>query len=164
MKTSANGLKFLEQNEGVVLRVYPDESKIPTCGVGHVVLPSDGLKLGDSITQTQCDAFLAHDVGKVEAAINDAVAVSLSQNQFDALVSLSFNIGVGGFLSSTVLRDLNAGNISDEKRAFELWDKDVQNGRLVVSPELLARRDREVALFMTPDDDSAVSPDDDNPY
>jgi len=157
MKLSPKGLKFLEANEGVVLRVYPDTSEIPTCGVGHVVLPGDGLKLGDTITQAQCDAFLAHDVAKCEAAINGAVTVPMGQNQFDALVSLCFNIGVGdaktgrGFLGSSVLRDLNTDNLADEKHAFELWDKDVQNGKLVVDERLLARRDREFALFMSPD-------------
>lgn len=153
MKTSQNGLQFVEQNEGRVLHVYLDSCKIPTCGVGHVVLPADGLKLGDLITEEQCEAFLAHDVGKCEAAINGAVKVDMTQNQFDALVSLSFNIGVGGFLSSTVLRDLNAGNLDDEQRAFELWDKDTKNGKLVVDTALLARRDREFALFMTPDEE-----------
>ncbi len=151
MNLSAAGVKFLESCEGVVLRVYRDVSGIPTCGVGHVVLPEDGLSVGDPITQAQCDAFLTHDVGKCEAAINGSVTVPLTQNQFDALVSLTFNIGVGGFLSSTVLHDLNAGNIADERRAFELWDKDSRNGVLVVDAALLARRDREVALFMSPD-------------
>lgn len=131
-----------------MLHVYRDVSGIPTCGCGHVLTPDDELMVGENITQAQCDAFLAHDVAKCEAAINSAVTMPLTQNQFDALVSLAFNIGVGGFLSSTVLRDLNSGNITDVTRAFELWDKDVQNGAKVVDDALLARRDREVALFM----------------
>lgn len=156
MRTSTAGLAFLEQNEGRVLRVYRDVCGILTCGVGHVVLPEDALALGDSITEAQCEAFLARDVSKSENAINGAVRVPISQNAFDALVSFTFNIGVAGFLSSTVLRDLNAGNIDDEKRAFELWDKDVRGGRKVIDAELLARRDREVALFLTPDDPPSV--------
>jgi lysozyme len=152
VKTSANGLHFLEQNEGRVLRVYLDTSRIPTCGVGHRVLPSDGLELGDTITEDECEAFLAHDVGKSEDAINGSVRVPISQSQFDALVSLTFNIGVYAFEHSTVLADLNAGNVADERRAFELWDKDMQKQHLVVDAALLARRDREVALFMAPDD------------
>lgn len=170
MRTSPNGLTFLRQNEGRALKVYLDDCGIPTCGVGHVVLPQDGLKLGDAITEAQSDAFEAHDVGKCENAINVGVApevlATLSQNAFDALVSLIFNIGVGdhdghGFLSSTVLRDLNAGNVADEKRAFELWDKDTKAGKLVVDDALLARRDREVALFLTPDAPRAQQPETD---
>ena len=152
MKTSPAGLRFLEANEGVRLDVYLDESGIPTVGVGHVVRAVDGLVVGGTITQAQCDAFLAADVANTEAAINGLTNPALTQNQFDALVSLTFNIGVNAFRTSTVLRDLNAGLIADERRAFELWDKDMQNGSLVISPALLARRDREVALFLKPDD------------
>lgn len=150
MKTSPNGIRFLEQQEGVVLHVYRDVSGIPTCGVGHVVGPFDGLSVGDVITQAQCDLFLAYDLERTEECINANVRVPLTQNQFDALVSLTFNIGTGAFMSSTVLRDFNAGLLTDEKRAFELWDKDMQNEILVVDAALLARRDREVALFFTP--------------
>lgn len=152
MRTSTNGIKFLEANEGMVLRVYRDVVGIPTCGVGHVLLPGDGLHVGDPISQAQCDAFLARDVAKCEDAINGAVKVPLTQNQFDALVSLAFNIGVAGFLGSTVLRYLNAGNFAGETGAFEMWDKDTRNGVKIVDAALLARRDREAALFHTPDE------------
>jgi lysozyme len=160
MKTSPNGLRFLESNEGRVLHVYPDSCRIPTVGVGHVVTPADGLHMGDPITEAQCQAFLAHDVEKCEAEIN-SFGLALTQNQFDALVSLSFNIGVAGLASSTVVADLKVGNIADERRAFEMWDKDTKNGKLVVDNDLLARRDREVALFLTPDtapQSTAVAP------
>lgn len=156
MKTSANGLRFLEANEGRRLDVYLDVAGIPTVGVGHRVLPADQLKVGDVIDEARCMHLLAGDVARVEAAINKTLCLDLrirtiTQNEFDALVSLGFNIGVVGLQTSTVMRDLVAGNIDDEKRAFELWDKDVQNGVKVVDAALLARRDREVALFLTPD-------------
>ena len=154
MKTSPAGLKFLEDNEGRRLTVYRDVAGLATVGVGHLVLLTDFLQVGDRISQALCDDFLEKDVSRCEQAINIGVTVPITSNQFDALVSLCFNIGVVGFLASTVLRDLNAGLIADEKRAFELWDKDVQAGVKVVDAALLARRDREVALFMTPDADS----------
>jgi lysozyme len=155
-KTSPNGLKFLEGNEGRKCVVYPDDSGYPTVGVGHKVRPEDNLKLGDNITEERVEKLLAGDVGVSENAINGAIEASrtvvvLTQNMFDSLVSLTFNIGVAGFLKSTVLADLLAGNIADERRAFEMWDKDMQDGHLVVSKALLSRRDREVALFLTPD-------------
>lgn len=134
------------------MHIYPDRCGILTGGMGHRLLPEDGpLQAGDPVTPEQVDAWARHDVAKCEAAINGAVRVPLTQNQFDALVSLAFNIGVGGFLASTVLADLNAGRLDDERRAFELWDKDVRGGVKLVDEELLGRRDREVALFMTPD-------------
>lgn len=151
MKLSPAGRSFLEQQEGVVLMVYRDVSGIPTVGCGHVVLPEDGLSVGDEITQAQCDAFLAHDVAKCEAAIERYVKTALSQNQFDALCSLIFNIGVGAFAASTVLKALNGNSQTPLAEAWCLWDKDVQGGAEVTDPALLARRRREVALYLTPD-------------
>jgi lysozyme len=151
MRTSPDGIAFLERNEGERLDAYLDEAKILTVGVGHVVLPTDHLVLGQLIDQAECDALLTSDLAKCERVITASVLTPLTQNMFDALVSLTFNIGCAGFLSSTVLKDINAGLVIDVKRAFELWDKDVQAGVKVVSYGLLARRDREVALFLAPD-------------
>jgi lysozyme len=151
MKLSPAGRAFLEQQEGVVLRVYRDVSGIPTVGCGHVVLPEDGLSVGDEITQAQCDAFLAHDVAKCEAAIERYVKPALSQNAFNALCSLIFNIGVSGFESSTVVRVINGSTEMPLEQAWELWDKDVQGGAKVTDQGLLARRKLEVALYLTPD-------------
>lgn len=151
MKLSPAGRSFLEQQEGVVLRVYRDVSGIPTVGCGHVVLPEDGLAWHDEITQAQCDAFLAHDVAKCEAAISTHVTVPLSQNAFDACVSLAFNIGTAAFEASTVLRVINGSTEMPLEQAWELWDKDVQGGAKVTDQGLLARRKLEVALYLTPD-------------
>jgi lysozyme len=151
VNTSQAGLAFLEGNEGRVLRVYTDVAGIPTAGVGHVVLPEDGLKLGDPITEAQCEAFLARDVAKCEAAIAAHVTRALTQNECDALVSLIFNIGVGAFATSTVLRVINGSTEMPLAEAWELWDKDVQGGAKAVDAALLARRKRELALYLTPD-------------
>jgi lysozyme len=150
---SPAGRAFLEAREGVALRVYKDVAGIATVGCGHVVLPEDGLAVGDTITQEQCDAFLAHDVGKCEAAIEAHVVrdLALTDNQWSALVSFVFNIGVGAFESSTVLRVINGSTEMPLADAWELWDKDAQNGAKVTDPGLLARRKLEVALYLTPD-------------
>ena len=151
MKLSPAGRAFLEQQEGVVLRVYRDVSGIPTVGCGHVVLPGDHLEVGDEISAQDADNMLAEDVAKCEAAIGQYVKPALSQNQFDALCSLIFNIGVGAFAASTVLKLLNGNSQTPLAEAWCLWDKDVQRGAEVTDPALLARRRREVALYLTPD-------------
>jgi GH24 family phage-related lysozyme (muramidase) len=143
MKTSEHGVKLIEQREGIRFTVYLDTKKIPTVGVGHVVLPQDNLKVGDRITQEQCDAFLEHDLGKCEAAVN-AVGVELTQWQFDALVSLVFNIGEGegGFLTSTVRKDLVAKNYKAAAEAILMWNE---------PPEIRGRRRTEYNQFREPD-------------
>jgi lysozyme len=151
---SPSGRAFLEAREGVVLHWYRDVAGVLTCGVGHAWVPGESVfepHEGDPITQAQCDAFLAHDVSKCEEAINAHIPPSCSQNQFDALVSLVFNIGVGAFEASTVLRIINGSTEMPLEQAWELWDKDVQGGAKIVDPWLLARRKLEVALYLTPD-------------
>ncbi|MGA7124300.1 MAG: lysozyme, partial [Polyangiaceae bacterium] len=147
MKLSPAGRAFLEQQEGVVLRVYRDVSGIPTVGCGHVVLPGDHLEVGDAISAQDADNMLAEDVAKCEAAISTHVTVPLSQNAFDACVSLAFNIGTAAFEASTVLRVINGSTEMPLDVAWELWDKDVQRGAEVTDPALLARRRLEVALY-----------------
>lgn len=149
MKTSKAGLEFLVREEGCVLKVYhckPDPADVWTVGVGHVILPGDGINPGDTITHERCLELLAHDVGKCERAIANYVSVPLSQNQFDALVSLIFNIGVGGFHDSTIRAKLNGGLYNEASLHFLDWR------RAGADPNfLLGRRQRERALFERPD-------------
>jgi lysozyme len=146
MRTSAAGIAFIEREEGVLLHLYKDESGLLTIGCGHLVRPGEDFSTG--ITQAQCDALLAADLRLVESCINQCVHPALTQNAFDACASLAFNIGCGGFATSTVVHEFNAGNVQAAADAFLLWDKDMQGGKLVVSTELLARRGRERALFL----------------
>ncbi len=151
MKTSAHGITLLENREGIRLKVYKDSKGIPTVGVGHVVLPADNLKVGDHITQAQCDAFLAQDVVKCENAVS-AVNVPLTQWQFDALVSFIFNIGVGGFNGSSDKRHLKAKEYTKAAQSMMMW---------VTPSEITGRRQTEVNQFLHPDhfysQDSAAS-------
>lgn len=153
MKTSPHGIKLIEAREGIVLHVYKDSRGFPTVGCGHLVLPGDNLKVGDKITQEQCDAFLAHDLGKCEDAINAVVKVTLSQNQFDACASLAFNIGTGnvatgkgGFVGSTVVRKLNVKDYAGAAQAILLFNR---------PPEIRGRRMTEYKQFLTPDSTGA---------
>lgn len=145
MKTSHRGIVAIEGREGIRLTVYRDSKGLPTVGVGHLVVPEDGLKVGDKITQEQCDAFLSSDLGKCESAINTCVKTTLAQHEFDALASFILNIGVGnskkGFKGSQVLRSLNDGDKSAAAEAFMHWVK---------PKEITGRRRSEQKQFLTP--------------
>ena len=94
------GLSIIKKSEGLYLSAIQDPGGVWTIGWGHTV----GVTAGQQITQAQADALLAQDLATFESGVG-AVAVNPSSNQFSAMVSLAFNIGMGGFKSSSVLRD-----------------------------------------------------------
>jgi lysozyme len=99
------------------------------------------------ITQAQADAWLREDLAKAAACVNANVKVPLTQNQFDALTDFCFNVGVGNFIASTLLRLLNAGNYAGAATQFDRWN--LAAGRVL--PGLVKRRLAERQLFMKPD-------------
>lgn len=142
MKTSEIGLKKIAVREGTVLHSYKDSKGLLTAGVGHLLDAEERKQypLNTKITQAQCDKWLAEDAKECEDAVN-SLGVSLKQNEFDALVSLAFNIGVGGFKKSTVARRLKAGDKPAAAEAILLWNK---------PPEIQGRRRTEYNQFLTP--------------
>lgn len=143
MKTSLAGRLAIRQREGCVLKAYRDSVGVWTIGVGHTGRMSRPLvSPGMVITLGQADAFLAADLAPTEAAINACVTVPVTQNEFDALVSLTFNIGVTGFRGSSVLRQLNQRNYTAAANDFLMWD---------IPAVLIGRRRSERAQFLTPD-------------
>jgi len=143
MKISSAGLDALMQREGVRLHAYPDVRGIPTIGVGHTSMGGPPhVSWGMTITMDQAKMILMSDLAPVEAAINACVHVGLSQNQFDALCSLVFNIGIPGFRGSTILRQLNSTNYAFAAQDFLMWDE---------PPSLIGRRRAERVQFLTPD-------------
>jgi lysozyme len=119
MKISPTGAALIQSFEECRLTVYLDLRGIRTIGWGHTgpdVVP------GLVWTQEQADSHFLLDIATTEAAVSHSVTVALSQNQFDALCSLCFNIGSGNFHSSTLVKDINSGNALDEQRALKEWD------------------------------------------
>lgn len=106
MKLSQAGAQALEQREGIRLEAYPDTRGIWTIGVGHT---GPEVHRGLVWTQEQVDDAFWKDVAWAEDEVNRCVVVPLTQNQFDALVSFTFNIGKTGFDHSSALRDFNSG-------------------------------------------------------
>ena len=91
----------LAEEEGVRLTVYRDVAGYPTVGVGHLVLPEDNLKVGDTITYEKAIEFLEEDLKKAEAGVRDLVGdLPIYQHEFDALVDLVYNVGAGNVSES----------------------------------------------------------------
>lgn len=139
VKTSQNGINLIKEFEGCRLTAYKCPAGVWTIGYGH----TNGVKSGQKISQQQAESFLAEDIKKFESGVNSAVSVSLNQNQFDALVSFSFNCGIGALKSSTLLKKLNAGDYNGASNELLRWNK--ANGKVLEG--LKRRRNAEKALF-----------------
>lgn len=144
MRISENGIEFIRQLEGEKLTAYPDIVGIWTIGVGHTgFVDGKPVARGMAITKEKSKELLTADLKRFESAVNDAVKVTLTQNQFDALVSLAFNIGEGAFARSKLVNKLNAGDKKGAAEQFLVWKN--AGGR--VSQGLLNRRQKEKAMF-----------------
>lgn len=170
MRVSESGKEFIRLHEGEVLKVYLDQAGLPTFGIGHLLTDEEKARypVGAVITKEVSRRYFEKDLDKHSQAIHDLVRVPLNQNQFDAVSSLIFNIGVGkvnpktgkpnGFLGSSVLRHLNNGDYEKAADAFLVWNKTTINKKKVVSKGLDRRRKEERALFLTPSEAGAVYP------
>jgi lysozyme len=127
------------------LTAYQDPVGVWTIGYGHT---GADVQPGLTITQEQASDLLLQDVAGAVAAVNRLVTVPLTQNQFDALVDFTFNVGQGNLASSTLLRELNAGNTAGAAAQFLVW----VYAKGVELPGLVTRRQAEAALFQTASD------------
>jgi lysozyme len=126
-----------------------------TIGYGHTLT----ARAGAEVTESDAEALLVYDLISVQHAVNENVYAPLSQNQFDALSSFAFNIGLDNFRRSQVLKRLNAGAAVQAACAMELWRKADFEGERIVVDTLVRRRAAEKALFLTPPgDDFAPAP------
>ncbi|MFP5236825.1 MAG: lysozyme [Acidobacteriota bacterium] len=144
MNLSPAGLQLIERSEGFSSTVYNDVAGIPTIGYGHKLRPGESFP--DGITQAQAQAILSNDVQSAEAAVRRLVTVPLNQGQFDALVGFTYNLGSGNLESSTLLKDLNAGNYDAAAQQILRWDH--AGGK--VQPGLQTRRQTEFNMFTAP--------------
>ncbi len=154
MKMSAHGLGLLEQWEGFKLKVYKDSAGLPTIGVGHLLTKSEltsgkivikgaAVKYAGGLTNQQVIDLLAQDVAPVGQVVTKAVTVPLTQNQFDALVSFTFNVGNAAFTGSTLLKVLNQKQYKEVPEQLLRWTR--SGGKVV--PGLVNRRENEIKLW-----------------
>lgn len=158
MQISARGLKLIADFEGLRLSAYPDPGSGGepwTIGYGTTVYPNgDKVKKGDVISQEQALDYLKDDVRKFSDAVNRLVRVPVNQNQFDALVSFTYNLGEGALARSTLLTKLNSHDYRSAADEFGKWI--YASGRIL--PGLVRRRNAERDLFLSPVNTEASIP------
>jgi len=155
MKLSEHGEAVIKNFEGLRLDAYRDSAGVWTIGYGSTRY-HDGktIKPADKLAnEAQAAALFSNTLGQYEDAVNNLVKVPLSQNQFDALVSFTYNEGTGALKESTLLRKLNEKDYVYAADQFLVWNKitDPQTGKKVVLDILVERRAEERGLFLTLD-------------
>jgi lysozyme len=136
---SKSGEQLTESFESCRLTSYYDSKGVLTIGWGH----TGSVYPGQTITQEKADELLRCDIATAVNAVNKFVTVSLTQNEFDALVDFVYNCGVSAFIDSTLYKFINRNLIEDAAKQFELWDH--SGGKVVAG--LLRRRIAERNLF-----------------
>ena len=116
---SYTGLPVTKRFENCKFVAYPDSGGVWTIGYGH----THNVKQGDTCNQQQADRWLIQDMNLAESSVRISVSYPLTQDEYNALVDFVFNVGAGNFHTSTMLRLLNAGNITGAADEFEKWDK-----------------------------------------
>lgn len=144
-KMKTKNLNIIKEFEGLRLSAYDDGVGVFTVGYGTTRYPNGvRVKRGDKITLEQAEQYLRHDLSNFEDTVNSLVEVPLTQNQFDALTSLVYNIGSGAFSKSTLLKKLNAKDYKGAADQFLVWNK--AGGRTLQG--LVNRRTKEKQLFL----------------
>lgn len=141
------GRRLVAEFEGCRLDAYICPAGVPTIGYGR----TEGVKMGDTITQEEADRFLQADLNSFAAQVEPLVPSTTTDNEFAAMTSLAFNIGVGGFRGSSVLRLHNVGQRLAAANAFLLWNKAKVGGQLQPLAGLTRRREAEKALYLQGD-------------
>ncbi|MFW1837583.1 lysozyme [Acinetobacter gyllenbergii] len=145
MSISTHGINLITSFEDLKLNAYDDGVGVWSIGFGTTVYPTGvPVRQGDSCTLEQANSFFQYDLKRFEKAVNEAITVPISQNQFDALVSLSYNIGSYAFKSSTLVKYLNVLDEYAAAEQFLVWNK--AGGKVLKG--LVRRREAEKSLFL----------------
>ena len=143
MNISQEGLSLIKKFEGCKLESYKCAAGVWTIGFGS----TSGVVKGMEISQERADMLLLEDVEVFEEAVNNLVEVDLEQNQFDALVAWTFNLGSTNLKNSTLLKVLNDKNYEGVPEQIKRWNKATVDGERQVLEGLVRRREAESLLF-----------------
>lgn len=148
MQLSDKGLAAIKFFEGLRLEAYKDSAGIPTIGYGTIRIGGKPVTMGMKITASQAEQYLLADVESYVGAVNKAIKVPTSQNEFDALVVETYNIGIAAMRDSTFIKCHNAGNKAGCAEAMQWWNKVTVNGKKEVSKGLQNRRRLEAKIYL----------------
>jgi len=140
MKTSGEGIALIKKFEGCEIKAYQCSAKVWTIGYGH----TRGVSEKDTCTKEEAEKILVEDLEEFEKYVNDLVDIPLAQNQFDALVAWTFNLGPTNLKSSTLLAKLNENDVNDVPFQIRRWNKAGGN----VLDGLVRRREAEALLWL----------------
>ena len=140
LAVSATCLVGIATHEGYRSEAYKDTVGIPTIGFGETA----GVKMGDKTTPERALVQLLESTEKHADAIRQCIRVPLYQNEFDAYVSLAYNIGTGAFCKSTLVKKLNQGDYTGACNEIRRWNK--AGGKVL--PGLVKRREAEYEMCM----------------
>ena len=156
MKVSQKCIEQIKKDEGVRSRPYQCPALLWTIGVGHVIDPNHAkVPLADRkqlpipagwdrvLSAEEIDDILRKDLARFEAGVSRLIKVELTQGQFDALVSFSFNVGLGNLQNSTLRMKVNRSDFEGAAEQFLVWTK--AGGRVL--PGLVKRRTHEKEMF-----------------
>jgi lysozyme len=146
MEVSVRGLNLIKRFEGLSLKPYLCPAKIPTIGYGNTFY-EEGTKVAmddKPITIKRAEMLLKLIVDKFAIGVEKVLKVPLEQNQFDAIVSFAYNVGLGSLKSSTLLKKINDGKFLEASKEFGRWNK--ANGKILDG--LTKRREAERQMFI----------------
>ncbi|MDB9525987.1 lysozyme [Oscillatoria sp. CS-180] len=145
---NADGLRIVKDFEGLELRAYQDSVGVWTIGYGHTSMAGQpDVYPGMTITEAEAERILQRDLNLFEQGVEDALTINTNSDQFSAMVSFSFNVGLGAYRDSTLLRKHNAGDFAGAANEFLRWV--FAGGQRLAGLE--RRRDAERALYLSQD-------------
>lgn len=144
MNISRNGVELIQEFEGYSDVAYKDVVGIWTIGWGSLFIEGKRVTMGMKVTKEQAEKQLLLDISRFEDIVRRFVKVELTQNQFDALVSFTYNLGEGNLSRSTLLKKLNLRDYKGAADEFLKWNR--AGGKVVNG--LVRRRSRERDLFL----------------
>ena len=148
MKVNKAGIDLIKEFEGLRLEAYKCPAGVWTIGYGTTASAGVGIKpeAGMAITEAEAEWYLEQAVAKFAAGVEAVITAPVDENEFAAMVSLAYNIGMTGYRKSSCLRHFNSGEKAKAAAAIKLWNK--AGGKVLAG--LVRRREAEVALFWTP--------------